>query len=129
MITATLTDNSGTIDFPNLEVPVVIETLDGSTDVTTLDNNMRTDFTNAKRMVNIPYDSLTETEFNVFKAYYDRQFTEFEYPLLTITDLGITAMPGRMYLSPRNVYDNCGSVQDVQISFRESTQMPDLGSS
>lgn len=129
MIVATITDGSGSLTFPALEVPVTVETLEGSNDVVTLDNNVRTDFTNPKRLVSFPYESLTETEFNNIKAFYDRQFTLFAYPLITIEELGIEDMPARMMLSPRNVYNNCGDVQDVKVSFRESVQLPVIGSS
>lgn len=129
MITAVITDSTGSLTLPALEVPVSIQILEGSNDVITLDNNVRTDFTNPKRLITLPYESLSEDEFNEVKGYYDRQFTLFEYPLITIEDLGIVDMPARFNVSPRNVYNNCGDVEDVELSFRESVQLPVIGSS
>lgn len=129
MITVTIEDSVGSLTLKQLGVPLVIETIEGATDVVTLDNNMRTDFTNPKRQISIPYDSLTEEQFNDIKAFYDRQYTLFEYPLINISHYGITDMACRMYLSPRNVYNNCGSVENVTITFRESVQLPAIGSS
>lgn len=128
MITATITDSTASMDLPALEVPLTIETLEGSNDVTTLDNNVRTDFTNPKRLISIQYDSLTESEFNQLKGFYDRQFSLFEYPTLTIDHYGIE-IDARMNIAPRQVYDHCGSVEDVTVTFRESIQLPVVGSS
>lgn len=119
-----ITDSSGTTTLPALEVPLSLETLEGSSDVTTLDFNVYTDFITTKRRVSHTWAFLTEAEFTALKAYYNRQFTDFQYPSITITELGITAMTARMTLNPQNVIDHCGTVADVTVTFRESNQNP-----
>lgn len=126
MIELTLTDNSTTATVPILAPPLSQETIEGSTDVTTLDMNVSTYFTyNKDRWVHT-WDYLTEEEYNLVRGFYDRQFTEFAYPLLSITGGGsanVTDVPVRMTISPRNIIDNCGTVRDVEVTFRETRQL------
>lgn len=119
-----ITDSSGTTTLPALEVPLNQETLEGSSDVQTLDFNVYTDFITTKRRITHTWAYLTEAEFNVIKAYYERQFTDFQYPRITITELGITDMTARMTLNPQTIIDHCGTVADVTVTFRESKQNP-----
>lgn len=119
-----ITDSSGTITLPPLEVPLTIGTIEGASDVETLDKNIYTDFITNKRQVTHSWSFLTEDQFNAIKAYYDRQFTDFQYPSITISALGITDMTARMTLNPQSIIDHCGTVSDVTVSFRESKQNP-----
>jgi hypothetical protein len=73
---------------------------------------------------------MSEADFNKLKGFYDRQFTLWQYPLVSIPDLGVSNIVVRMSLSPRQVIDNCGTVQNVQITLRETVQQTiDWGSS
>lgn len=119
-----ITDSSGTATLPELEVPLTITTIEGASDVETLDKNIYTDFITTKRMVSHTWAYLTEAQFNAIKAYYDRQFTDFQYPSITVTEAGITDMTARMTLNPQTIIDHCGTVSDVTVSFRESKQNP-----
>lgn len=123
-----LTDDTGTQTLPELNVPFTTSYLEGTTDVTTLSFNVYTDFFAQKRAWTNTYSFLTEAEFNVLKGFYDRQFTLFQYPRLTIERDGIVNVPVRFTLSPKNVVDNCGTVAGVTISFRESQQLADTSS-
>lgn len=117
-------DSSGSTTLPALEVPLTLSTIEGSSDVQTLDFNIYTDFITTKRMASHTWSFLTEDQFNAIKAYYDRQFVDFQYPRITITELGITDMVARMTLNPRTVIDHCGTVAGVTVTFRESKQNP-----
>jgi len=119
-----LTDSTGSVTLPALEVPLVLTTLEGSSDVQTLDFNIYTDFITTKRQLSHTWSYLSEDEFNEIKAFYDRQFTDFQYPRVTVTELGITDMTARMTLNPRTVIDHCGTVAGVTITLRESKQNP-----
>lgn len=119
-----ITDASGTITLPALEVPLTIGTIEGASDVETLDKNIYTDFITTKRQISHSWSFLSEAQFNAIKAYYDRQFTDFQYPSITISALGITDMTARMTLNPQSIIDHCGTVSDVTVSFRESKQNP-----
>lgn len=119
MYSIVLTDSTGSLTLPLLNVPLSEETLEGSVDVVTLDMGIYTDFTVNKRQWGHTWATLSEDDFNDIKGYYDRQFTSGSYPQVTISELGVSAVPARMYLSPREIRDNCGRVQNVTITLRE----------
>lgn len=127
MIELTLTDSSSSATLPILSPPLSEAIVEGATDVVTLDMNMSTYFTYNKSLWSHTWPYLTEAQYNVVKGFYDRQFTLFVYPLLTITGAGsanVTEVPVRMTIDPRRIIDNCGTVENVTVSFRESRQMP-----
>lgn len=119
-----ITDDSGSDTLPALEVPLTVTPLEGASDVQTLDYNIYTDFITQKRILSHTWAYMDEADFAMIKGYYDRQLTLFEYPTITITELGITDMTARMTLSPQSVIDHCGTVEGVTVSFRESNQNP-----
>lgn len=123
MYSIELSDSTTTAPMPLLHVPLTQSDIEGATDVATLDMNLYTDFFAKKRLWAHTWRYMTETDFNVLKGFYDRQFTLFQYPTLTITELGVSAVVVRMTLSPQNIIDNCGTVEDVSVTFRETVQM------
>lgn len=118
-----LTDDVATETLPPLEVPLTVTPLDGTQDVQTADNNISTYFTFRKKEWSHTWAYLTEDEFNLLKAFYDRQFnlTILKYPRLSIPYYSVSNVPVRMYLSPQDIIDNCGTVQNVTVTFRESS--------
>ena len=123
MIVAKLTDSTGTTQLPMLEQGFNEVTIENATDVQTLDANIYTDFINNKRQWTIVYDHLDKATYDTIKGYYDRQFTEFKYPTLTIDFYGIS-VDTRMWLNPKNIWNGCGSVENIEITLRESNQLP-----
>lgn len=115
------TVDSMTIQFP--VVPLQEDTIEGTADVTTLDLNLYTDFFATKKSWSNTIDYMSEDDFNQLKGFYDRQWTLFLYPTLTISALGVSDVVVRMRLSPRQVIDNCGEVRGVTMDFRETVQM------
>jgi hypothetical protein len=127
-ITITDSVDTMTIEFPS--PPLSESIIEGATDVQTLDMNVYTDFFASKRLWSDVLPYMTETEFNQLKGFYDRQFSLWEYPTISIPDLNVTDVVVRMNLTPRMVIDNCGTVENVEVSFRETVQMtPEWGSS
>ena len=118
----TITDDTGSATFTNPEIPLVKETLEGVTDVQTLDMNVYTDFFANKSLITRTWAYMTATEYALLRGFYDRQFTLNKYPLITIESIGIEDTPVRMTLSATEYIDNCGTVQNVQASFRQSVQ-------
>src|SRR5690554_4490431 len=107
---------SDTVDEMTIEVPSVPLTevvIEGTTDVTTLDLNMYTDFFATKRSWANTLEYMTETEFNQLKGFYDRQWTLWQYPTLSIPDLDVNDVVVRMSITPRQIIDQCGTVNDV----------------
>ena len=120
-----LTDDVADEVMPLLNVPLTEGIIEGTTDVITLDMNLYTQFTAKKRLWTHSWAYMSEADFNTLKGFYDRQFSLFKYPLLTISEQGVEDVVVRMTLSPRNIIDNCGTVEDVEVSFRETVQNTD----
>lgn len=121
-----LLDATGQQTLPAIEVPLTISTLEGAVDVQTLSFDVYTDFITQKRVWTETYAYLTKDEYLLIKGYYDRQFTNFTYPQLSVsgsTVNDVTNIVTRMTLTPQNIIDNCETVQDVTVSFRETRQL------
>lgn len=121
-ITATLND----VAMPTLEKDFINTPLDKAVDIETLDNSLYTDFTdNSHSAWEFNYASLSEAQYNALRAIYDEQFTLYEYPTLSIPYYDVEDVPVRMMINPKSIIDNCGTVQGVQITFRETSQLPE----
>lgn len=118
-----LTDSTGTSTLPETEVPLTVTTLEGATDVTTLSYNLYTDFITQKRVWSHTWAYMSPEDYLILKGYYDRQFTLYTYPQLTIVDENVDLVTVRMSLTPKNIIDNCGELSDVTVSFRETRQI------
>jgi hypothetical protein len=123
MIELELTDATGTATLQMLEVPLSIKTIEGATDVQTLDYNVYTDFLAQKRVWSHTWAYMDESDYNILKGYYDRQFTLFEYPELSIDYYNVANVPVRMTLNQQEVINFCGRVQNVEVTFRETRQL------
>lgn len=125
MYSIELTDDNGSLTLPTLNVPLVESELEGATDVETLDMNIYTDFFAKKRVWTHTWRYMAEDDFIALKGYYDRQFTLFKYPRISIDQLDVADVPARMTITPKSIIDNCGTVEYVKVTFRESSQLPD----
>lgn len=123
MIDIKLTDATGTATLQMLEVPLSIKTIEGATDVQTLDYNVYTDFLTQKRVWSHTWAYMDEDDYNILKGYYDRQFTLFEYPELSIDYYSVANVPVRMTLNQQEVINFCGRVQNVEVTFRETKHL------
>lgn len=120
MITAFLNGS----ELPQLEVPFLRTPIEMSADVVTLSNDMYTDFVNnLKAGWSMSWASLTEDEYNAIYAIYEWQFTNNDYPLLDIPYYGVTDIPVRMTINTKDIWKNCGDVQNVTISLRETSPL------
>lgn len=129
-IVITITDDTASAILELPEVPLSEDTVNNDVEVTTLDNNISLYITpdSDKRVWTHTWSYLTEESYNILKGFRDRQRTLFKYPLITISDQNATDVPVYMKLNPKNIVDDCGTVQNASVTWRESTQMPDLGS-
>lgn len=126
MIAATLTDANGTIDMPLIESQFLHTPIENAADVQTLDGNIYTDFTGQKASWEFNYDSLTEDEYNAIRAKYDAQFTLFAYPELSVPYYSLANRSVRMYINDKDIWNNCGAVQNVKVVFRETDPLPEV---
>lgn len=127
MIIAYLND----LELPALGVPLTETTIENATDIVTADNNVYTTFavSSNKRGWTIRFDLLREDDYNQIKAIYDDQWINYQYPTLSIPYYNIEDIPVRMSISPKEIFNHCGDVQDVIINLRESVQLSGSGSS
>ena len=123
MIEIILQDNTTTLTLPVLNVPLQEDTIENAVDVQTLDYNIYTDFINQKRKWTHTWEFLSDTDYNSIKGFYDRQFTLFRYPTLTISYYGITSIPVRLNLNTKNIINTCGMVNSITLVMRETTQL------
>lgn len=118
-----LTDSTGQSTLPELEKPFTITPIEGAVDVQTLSFDVYTDFVTKKRVWTQTYSFLTKEQYALIEGYYSRQFTEYTYPRLSITgseNNDVTNVKVRMSLSSQNIIDNCETMADVTVSFRET---------
>lgn len=116
----TLIDSTGTDTFDQAEIPLTTLPIEIGTDVQVLSGNVYTDFIAQKRSWSRTFTYLDKATFDLLKGYYDRQFTLFTYPRITIADESVTNVPVRMTFSGTNIIDECGTIQEVTVSFRET---------
>lgn len=107
------------VAMPPIEQKFINTPIENAADVQTLSGEIYTDFVSQNNSWTFNYDSLTQAQYDLLKAAYDAQFTVFEYPLLSIPFYSLVSAPARMYINEKDIWDNCGSIQNVQIRFRE----------
>jgi hypothetical protein len=116
------------VQLPPIEQQFINTPQENAVDVTTLSGELYTDFVSIEHSWTFSYDSLTQAQYDVLRAVYNSQFTLFTFPELTIDFYDIEDQPVRMYINEKDIWNNCGAVQNVQITFRETEQL-DSGSS
>ncbi len=126
-----LSDTVTSATLPELEIPLTETPIEGETRVETLDKNVYVDQFARKRSWQHTFAYMSEENFNILKGFYDRQRTLWQFPTITITKLGVEdVVVDFESMTPRSIIDNCGTVERVSVSFRETVQMTqDSGSS
>lgn len=125
MLKLKLTDTQDTVTYSLLQVPLTTEDITGTTDVTTLDGNVYTDYIYDKKTFKHKWAWLSLTDYKKLRGFYDRQFTNYKYPTMELTepDGTVTTKVVRMEISEKNMTSNCGTIEDVTITLRESHQL------
>lgn len=112
--------------YPPLEDGFSVQNLDNATDVETLNTDVYTDFSNNNNnRWTIPYETLTKEQYDLIRADYDDQFITNQYPLISIPYYGVEDRPARMRINEKNLYNDCGMIKGVEITFRETSQLPE----
>lgn len=122
-ITLTITDTTMTQTYDLLYVPVVSSPIITETEVQTVDGNIRTYYSSTKQSFTVQLGNMTQGEYSVLKGFVARQYQNITYPTITITgasNLNVSYMTAKMSLNDQQVIDNCGTVEGVQLTFRES---------
>lgn len=125
-ITLTITDTSVTQTYTLLMAPVVSSPIITETDVQTVDGNISTYYNSTKQNITVQLGDMSQDEYSVLKGFITRQYQNLKYPAITITgaiNLDVSNMVAKMSLNDQNVINNCGTVEGVQLIFRESKQL------
>ena len=125
-IELTITDTSVTQTYPLLMSPVVSSPIITETDVQTRDGNISTYYNSTKQSFTVSLGEMSQDEYSVLKGFITRQYQNLKYPTITITgaiNLNVSSMVAKMTLNDQNVVNNCGTVDGVQLTFRESKQI------
>jgi hypothetical protein len=122
-----ITSTLNGVAMPPIELEFINSPIDKTVDVETLDNSLYTDFTGNRHSTWVfNYESLTQAQYDALRTAYDAQFTDYQYPTLSIPYYSVTDRPCRMFINDKSIWNNCGAVQNVQISFRETSQLPEV---
>ena len=121
----TLTDSTGSWTSPAPNTPLTEQVIEASSEVVTLDLNVYVDLFNTKRVWTIRWGYLDAVDYDHLRGFYDRQFTDLKFPYLNIPDLGVSGSVVRATISERNITDQSGLVENVEITLRETIQSTD----
>jgi hypothetical protein len=123
-ITATI----NSVDLPAIEVPLKMRRLDMLNPNVTLSNDVFAYTTeNRRKLWEFPYSSMDEDTYEAIQAVYDAQVDSGVFPTISIPYYGVEDVTVFMQLNDMEVYNDCGSIQNIQLSFRET--LADSGSS
>ena len=115
-------DDAATKTYTLLEVPLTKKRAIGESTTTTLNGNVFTDYIYKKFQIEHTWANMSQNEYLELERFFERQFTLHKYPLITIPELGIENVPCKMTLSEQKIVNNCGMVEDITVTFRESKQ-------
>lgn len=97
--------------------------------VTVLSGDMYIDHFATKKLWETSLKYMSATDYTRLKGFENRQRSLWQYPVISIPDLDVNNVVVYFELSPKQVIDNCGTVEGVEMSFRETVQMTtDFGS-
>lgn len=114
------------INLPPIEQQFLSTPIENATDVVTLSGETFTDFTSQGRAWTFNYDSLTKEQYDAIRSLYDAQFTDYQYPELSIPFYSVVSQPCRMTINTMDIWNHCGDVQNVKFTFRETDQLPEV---
>lgn len=122
-LTLTITDDTTSETYTVLPSPFTKSRVMGKSEVTTQSGDVYTDYVYKKFEFEYKWKFLSEAEYAVLEGFFNRQFSLNKYPRITIPSLGVEDMVVRMELGDQDIINNCGMVQNVKVSFRETTQL------
>lgn len=118
-----LTDSAGTHELPPLEVPLTRVKNEKMVTVEPLSGNVYDDYIATKRVWAHTWAYLTKEQYDALDVIYERMKSEWTYPSLTISGEGVDDLVVKFDLGAKNIIDDCGQVEGVTVSFRETKQV------
>lgn len=120
------TDDTTSVTYPDLQIPLVEETVNNDVLVQTKDNNVSLYISPAsdKRVWRHTFAYMDRARFLELKGFRDRQRTLYKFPRITIANEGVNNVVVYMQIGAKNIIDDCGWVENVTIELRETRQNP-----
>ena len=122
-LTLTITDDNTSITYALLPSPFNKKREIGKSEVLVASGDIYTDYTYKKFEFEYEWGFLSAEEYAVLEGFFNRQYELHKYPRITILELGVENMVVKMELGDQVIVNNCGMVENVKVSFRESTQL------
>lgn len=127
MILLTIQDSEDSMTFgATLITPISLAPIINETDVETLDGNISTYYSSTKRQYTFRLYPMDAESYSQLKAFIQRQYSNLRYPSITVEgdqNLNVDGMTAKMTLSEQQVINQCGLVDNITVTFRESRQM------
>lgn len=127
MILLTIQDSEDSMTFgATLITPISLTPIINETDVETLDGNISTYYSSTKRQYTFRLYAMDAESYSQLKAFIQRQYSNLRYPSITVEggpNLNVEGMTAKMALSEQQVINQCGLVDNITVTFRESRQM------
>lgn len=128
MISLTIQDSEDSITFTTpLAAPIILAPIINEADVETVDGNISTYYGSTKRQYTFKIAWLDAETYGSLQAFRDRQYSNLKYPHITVDgapNLNVADMTAKITLNDQEVTNNCGLVENITLTFRESKQMP-----
>lgn len=128
MISLTITDaqDSMTFNAYQIQTPLNLSPIIRETDVETLDGNISTYYSTTRRQYEFQPVFMDADSYAQLKGFRDRQYANKKYPQISVVGNGVAVsnLTAKMTLNDQRVTDQCGTVENITVSFRESKQMP-----
>lgn len=127
MISLQIQDSDIVLEVSVLQVPITLTSIINETDVETIDGNISTYYSSTKREYSFKLGYVDAETYSQILGFRDRQYQNLKYPMITVgnsPNMNVTNMTAKMSVNDQQVIDNCGWVENVVLTFRESKQMP-----
>lgn len=122
-LTLTITDDNTSITYTLLPSPFHKNREIGESKVLTASGDIYTDYVYKKFEFEYEWGFLTAEEYAILEGFFNRQYSLNKYPRISIPELSVDNMVAKMELSDQSIINNCGMVEKVKVSFRESSQL------
>lgn len=127
MILLTIQDSTDSMTFgATLVTPITLAPIINEVDVETLDGNISTYYSSTKRQYTFRLYPMDTESYSQLRGFIQRQYSNLRYPSITIEgdqNLNVDNMTAKMALSEQQVINQCGLVDNITLTFRESRQM------
>lgn len=107
------------IEWPNVHTPFIKVPVEDSTDITTIDGTLYTNFTDKKRAWKLHWSDMKMTDWNNIQDAYDLQFSTGVYASVDIPFFNITGLKMRISINDQDIRCFGVKLYDVDVTLTE----------